>query len=294
LLQIIPCGVEQLDEMVRFIVRLNENEAHHIAYFGVGEVDVRSTLAECVILPLDGFFIARENDKLIGVFGVDADPEIGRAWLLGPLIEHDSWQSIADDLFARVNSIIPGGIYEQELFFDSRNNNLINFAERHHFYLRSETAICSLLRESYKPAPAYNNIINFTPQFFKSLEQLHDKLFPNTYYTAKQLVEKQDQDHQLLIAKDEDKLLGYLFGKIEKESAYVDFLGTVESARGKGVGAGLLASGLDWMFDRPSTHTVNLTVNSDNTPARNLYQKFGFVCERMTRGYRKQVSEKRK
>jgi putative acetyltransferase len=69
----------------------------------------------------------------------------------------------------------------------------------------------------------------------------------------------------------------------------VDFIGTDTSARGHGIGADLLAAGVDWMLSAPRTEKINLTVNADNIAARSLYEKFGFVTERIMRGYRKQV-----
>ena len=56
------------------------------------------------------FNLPMMDDQLVGVFGVDADPEIGRAWLFGPLIEHADWQSLADELYAASMKVIPDGI----------------------------------------------------------------------------------------------------------------------------------------------------------------------------------------
>jgi ribosomal protein S18 acetylase RimI-like enzyme len=87
-------------------------------------------------------------------------------------------------------------------------------------------------------------------------------------------------------------LLGYLFCKVEPDSGsgYVDFIGTALSTRGRGIGADLLVSGLDWMLSAPTTEKINLTVNADNVRARRLYEKFGFVTDRIMRGYRKRVA----
>jgi ribosomal protein S18 acetylase RimI-like enzyme len=105
------------------------------------------------------------------------------------------------------------------------------------------------------------------------------------------MVEKIDENHRLFLAVQDDRLLGYHFCKIEPASAsgYVDFIGTDASGRGRGTGADLLASGVDWMFSAPTTAKINLTVNADNIAARHLYEKFGFVIDRIMRGYRKRV-----
>jgi mycothiol synthase len=70
----------------------------------------------------------------------------------------------------------------------------------------------------------------------------------------------------------------------------VDFIGTDASVRGRGIGADLLVSGVDWMLSAPTTRKIGLTVNADNAPARHLYEKIGFVTDRVMRGYRKRVT----
>jgi ribosomal protein S18 acetylase RimI-like enzyme len=291
LIEIIPCN-EHSEELISFVARLNSDGAHHIGFFGEGEADIRASLAECLILPAEGFRLAYEDDQLIGVFGVDADPEINRAWLFGPLIENEDWHNIADQLYAEVLALIPVGIRDYDIFCDVQNTRMETFAVRHGFPLYSENAVLSLAREDYKSsAKRKAKIILYRERFFKQFEKLHKILFPKAYFTARQMVEKRNQHHQLFLAIDENHLLGYHFCKIEPESGsgYVDFIGTDLSARGRGIGADLLAAGVDWMLSAPTTKKISLTVNADNVAARSLYEKFGFVTERVMRGYRKQV-----
>lgn len=292
MISIVPC-LDRIEELIQFVARLNSDGAHHIGFFGDGEADVRSSLAECLIPTADGFMLAYDNDQLIGIFGVDADPEVNRAWLFGPLVNHTDWHTIADQLYEQVLSVIPAGIRDYDLFCDEQNVHMQEFAARHGFPLRSENAVMTLLREKYTPtAENMSQIISFDERFFNQFEKLHKVLFPNAYFTARQMVERINETHQLFLAMENENILGYHFCKIEPEaeSGYVDFIGTDESARGRGIGADLLASGIDWMLSAPSTKKINLTVNADNVPALGLYKKFGFVTERVMRGYRKQNS----
>ena len=291
-IQIIPCK-DHFEELIEFVTRLNSDGMYHIGFFGEGEADVRASLDECLIPTEDGFLLAYENNQLIGVFGVDADSEINRAWLFGPLVEHDDWHTVADKLYEQVLSVIPAGIRDYDLFCDEQNIHLQEFAERHGFPLRSENAVMTLQREKYIPtARNESKIISFDEGFFGQLEQSHKTIFPNAYFTARQMVEKINETHQLFLVIENDNVLGYHFCKIEPEaeSGYVDFIGTDSSVRGQGIGADLLASGIDWMLSAPSTKKINLTVNADNVPAISLYKKFGFVTNRVMRGYRKQVT----
>ncbi len=291
-MEIIPC-MDRFEELVGFVTRLNSDGAHHIGFFGEGIADIRASLAECLIPPADGFRLAYESDQLVGVFGVDTDSEIGRAWLFGPLVDHDDWHTIADQLYAEVLSLIPVDIRDYDLFCDVQNIHVEAFAARHGFPLRSENAVMTMLREGYKPAAKrQTQISTYQEDLFEQFEKLHKALFPNAYFTARQIVEKVDGNHQLLLVLEDVQLLAYHFCKIEPEAelGYVDFIGTDAAARGRGIGADLLASGIDWMLSAPSTKKVSLTVNADNVPARSLYEKFGFVTERVMRGYRKRIS----
>jgi ribosomal protein S18 acetylase RimI-like enzyme len=289
LIEIIACK-DRFEELVNFVARLNRDGPHHIGYFGDSEADIRSSLAECLIPPSEGFTMAYEADKLVGVFGVDADPEIDRAWLFGPLINHADWHEIADRLYAKVLSRIPVDICDYELFCDVQNINIEAFAVRHGFPLTSENALLTLLRDKYSPAAKRESqIIAYEEIFFDPLEKLHNTLFPTPYLTTRQMVERVNRHHQLFLAVEKHQLLGYHFCKIESESGYVDFIGTDSAARGRGIGADLLAYGVDWMLSAPTTKKISLTVNADNVPARTLYEKFGFVTDRVMRGYRKRI-----
>jgi ribosomal protein S18 acetylase RimI-like enzyme len=291
-MEIVPCK-DRFDELVQFAAGLNREGIHHIGFFGEDEADVRASLAECLIPPAEGFMMAYDQDRLVGVFGVDADPEINRAWLFGPLVEYADWHTIADRLYSSVLPLIPANIRDRDMFCAVQNVHIEEFADRHGFPLSSENAVMTLARGNYRPyAKRVSRVILYEERFFDQFEKLHDELFPNTYFTARQIVEKRDMNHHLILVVDDDRLLGYHFCKTEpeSESGYIDFIGTDSSARGRGIGADLLGSGVEWMLSAPTTKTISLTVNADNIPARNLYEKIGFVTTRVMRGYRKQVA----
>ena len=292
MINILPCK-DHLEELVHFVARLNSDGPHHIGFFGEGEADVRSSLAECLIPPGEGFMLAYEDDQLVGIFGVDADAEVNKAWLYGPLVGHADWHTIADELYESILPLIPVNIRDRLLFCDIRNIHMEEFAARHGFPLQAENALLVLRREDYKPSVMIKSQVSeYQESFFGQIDELHQRLFPNGSYNADQMATKINETHQVFIAIEDERLLGYIYCKIDPqaESGYVDFVGTDESARGRGIGADLLAAGMDWMFSAPTTRKINLTVNADNIVARNLYEKFGFVTERTMRGYRKQVN----
>jgi len=281
----------QFETMLAFIVQHNQAGEHHIGYYGLGESETRQTLAEFAPPLEESFLLAWEAGMLVGVFGADYDSEIDRAWLYGPLVAAPNWHEVADQLYAAVQEIIPAGIHEQELFFEQRNRRGMEFAARHNFPPRSENAVLYLERDAYQPSAApINRVRDYEAPFFEQFERLHKLIFPGTYFTARQIVEKLDADQRLLLAVENGQVLGYHFCKCEAALGYIDFIGVDSAARGKGLGRELLEAGIHWMFARPEIQRIDLTVNADNPAALHLYQKVGFRTRQILCSFRKSIN----
>src|SRR5688500_18931519 len=146
MIKITPCK-DRIDELVHFVTRLNSDGTHYIGFFGEGEADVRISLAECLIPPSEGFMLAYDDDQLVGIFGVDADAEVNKAWLYGPLVEYADWHLVADQLYEAVLPLIPVNIRDRILFCDVRNLHMEEFAGRGGFRLAEDSAILRLRRD---------------------------------------------------------------------------------------------------------------------------------------------------
>lgn len=287
---IVPCGEARFDELVGFVVQHNGDDANHIGYFGGGPADITSELRALTPPPAEGFRLAYDGDRLVGIMGVDADPVIGRAWLYGPLVIHADWQALADQLYAAVQPAIPPGISEHELFCDAANLNCQAFAARHGFFLRNESTTMSVSREQ-RALPAAEPATEFEPRHYPQFHDLHARLFPRTYYTAQQIVDRRGDLERLLIVARGDELQGYVFFKVDPDAGlgYIDFMGVAEHCRRCGVGTRLLATAVHRMFSRPEVLRISLTVTATNVPALQLYARAGFQRERTLRAYRKQI-----
>ena len=98
-------------------------------------------------LPIDeSFRLAIHSGQIVGVLGIETDPEIGRAWINGPLVRRLQWQAVADQLYAAALPAIPPGIGQQQIFCDGQNGNCRVCAARHGFELLNESAIMTLSR----------------------------------------------------------------------------------------------------------------------------------------------------
>jgi ribosomal protein S18 acetylase RimI-like enzyme len=291
-MEIIPCSEQRFEELVAFAARLNSDGAHHIGYFGELLASVRESLLELEPPAVETFRLAvDEAGQLVGIMGLEIDPEIGRVWLFGPLIEHAEWHAIADQLYQAARPMIPAEIHEYELFGDVQNTNLQEFAQRHTFSSLGEHVILELARADFVNPGLVSQVSEYQAPFFDQLEQLHTGLFPNTYFTTRQIVERQDENRKLFIVAEGDVLQGYIFCKREPETGegYLDFIGVAEPFQGRGLGRQLVAGGLEWIFSLAGIEKIAETVRASNQTALALYGRFGFVTKRMMQGYRLKV-----
>lgn len=279
-----------LEAIIHFVVRYNLQPHHHIGYFGASPADIEHTIRSLPSGPEERFVLAYEDNVLVGLLGIDDDLEVGRAWLLGPIIIHSDWQEIAGELYAAARALIQTGIREHELFCDAHNINCQTFAARHDFPMRGESAIYYITRDRFASLPPVT-AQEWQPRYFDQLHTLHNQLFPSTYVTTQQMVDKRDEHTKLLIAAEGDTLRGYIFAKAEPESGegYIDLIGVAEPYRRKGIGKKLIQAFLHWAASIPAIQQVILTVNADNTAAQQLYRALGFSQERIMRGYRKEI-----
>lgn len=115
-----------------------------------------------------------------------------------------------------------------------------------------------------------------------SINRLHASEFPRTYATTAQLL----AEYETLVYDDVDAgVTGYASGQIQDDgTGYVDFLAVDPHARGKGIGAGLLAG----LLARLDCSHFALTVAEENSTARRLFEEQGWRHEASFRAYRSQ------
>lgn len=91
----------------------------------------------------------------------------------------------------------------------------------------------------------------------------------------------------IIVARTDGKIVGMAYlvrGKFEKDR-HVAFLGIsiLKEFRGVGIGAGLIDKLMKWAEKQLGLEKISLTVFSTNSPAINLYRKFGFHEEGVSR-----------
>jgi ribosomal protein S18 acetylase RimI-like enzyme len=280
-----------LDEVISFVVRLNQDLTHTISYFGDTEEEIGADFA--ILQPPAGYgFVATSDEGHVsGFLGVEMDLELGRSWLFGPLVDHQDWDAIADQLYGASLSARPSEVTDQELFCHTQNTRVQEFAARHGFTFHAEGAVLTLDLSKYESQELFD-IVEFDETYSLQLATLHAELFPNTYYSAEQLINlSKEDDKTLLIHLNNGNLAGYVFIQARPASrdSYLDFVGVSQGYRRQGIGRALVLQAVEWAVVRPYVDKITLTVNNENEGAINLYHSLGFVTETVSRAYRKRV-----
>ena len=277
------------DAVIRLAARMNSKGETHIAYFDGSEETMVAYLDGLSPSPEEGFVVAYAGDTLIGCFGLEYDDEQNRTWLHGPVVDSPAWHTIADALYEAALAILPARIDDLELAFDLRHYRGIDFARRHGFEgWKAGSAVLVYTREQFA---------RITPRPCEGLQdahhaafmELHDLAFPNTYYTGKQMLDMRDDTYALLAETRDGSFAGSAFVEMQSpETGFIHFLATVPTLRGKGVGKALLEQAVHWVFAHTEAKDLALTVEVGNPTAIRLYERTGFVRERVIRGYRLQ------
>jgi len=282
-----------LEEAISLVTRLNQDLNHKIGYFGETREEIEADFS--TVQPPEGYsYIAiSDQGKVIGFFGIEMDLELGRSWQLGPLVEEQDWDAIAEQLYQAIMADLPPEISNQELYFHGQNVRLEKFALRHGFTYHAEGAVL-ILDVNQRQTRNAAGIIEFDVRYLSQLEILHNELFPNTYYSAEQLIKLDKEDDKYLrICQKNRSLVGYIFVQLRPASqdVYIDFLGVDQEHRRQGIAQDLVAQAVDWAVQKPYVERISLTVSGDNEAAIKLYHSMGFITQTVSRAYRKQRKE---
>ena len=261
-MKILSLTGSRLDEAVTFVTRIIQDSANHIGYFDETEKEIRAEVTAIQPPEGQGFIAIAGDGNLIGLLGAEIDKELGRCWLYGPLIDHQGWNSIADRLYDAILAILPKEICDQEIYCGSNNARVHEFAIRQGFAFHSEGVTLTLVDMQWNHIPELISPA-FNEKYSDEFTLLHARLFPNTYYSAKQLIKMaQDSHKQLFVHIKDGKLCGFVFIQAREVSrdGYIDFIGVDETARRHGIGKQLVACASNWALSLPQIDKITLTV----------------------------------
>ena len=261
---------------VDFAARLNVLTEHRIAFLGDTRREIANDLMGTYKVA-DTAVTAQRDGDIVGFLGADLDEELGRAYLYGPLVDDDAWDTVSDELYERTLALLPHGIDHLNLFYDLANRNLEAFARRHGFAHYKDNYQLGFERARLDSLPP-EGAEEAGPGHRDELVALHDRLFPATWLPGPKMFAEVDEHKKLFVRSDEERALGYVYATVEPATweATIEYVGTVEDARGRGIATALVASAMRWMFSFPQVGKTWLSLDRDNGAARRVYEKLGW------------------
>ena len=268
---------KDLEAIASFIGPLNIRPEHRIGYLGDTPAEVKGALLEYGAI--DRALIAREQGHMVGFMAVDVDEELDRSYLIGPLVEHARWQEIARRLVEDCLGLVPDGATKQlEMFFDLGNSSVAELGRSLGFETYKDVRVLRFDRGDLDGL-GRGAALPIASEHHDSVITLHDELFPNTHLPGTRMVAGLGDAKACFVRSDEDEVLGYVYLEVDDStgSASLEFVGTTEAARGRGIGADLVRTGLRWMFGFDSVSETWLVVDEDNAGAQHLYRSLGWT-----------------
>ncbi len=283
-------SASELAELARFVTRLQERPESAIPSLGRTAAEIAAQVegwgadwfARCTVAELDG--------EVAGFIGADVDTEIERAWVHGPLVTPSHWDELAERLLERsIATAAASGVHDLELLGDVANARLAELAGAHDFERRTPAYSLEIRREHILALPP-TSVPPFGDDHREALFELHETLFPGTYYSGAQLADQHRRGEATLLALVENgELVGYAAGRVDPAGGdgYLDFVGVAEAARGRGHGRTLVVAICRQLVVDPRCAKVALTVYEDNVSALALYDRLGFTRAASMVGYRR-------
>ncbi|KGP91987.1 hypothetical protein N780_15545 [Pontibacillus chungwhensis BH030062] len=270
-----------LKELAQFIAKLNQNPSTHIGYAGDEQVEIHDTLMSDFsdLDPSSSFSVCYVDGQIIGAIGVDVDlsDESGEVW--GPFIMEGTGYNLAERLWDELLVTLPTSINTFSFLIHKDNDPAQTFLTR------KEARKCQshiVLQATLAQKPEENiisMIFPYTASDFKAFNALHNALFPDTYFSAHTIINRLNQDRELLFAKDTSgEMKGYVY--IEANPAHgegsIEYIGVATQHRRKGLGKQLLTAALHHLFSYKSIQDISICVAKKNEAAISLYKRVGF------------------
>ncbi|MDQ0273544.1 GNAT family N-acetyltransferase [Cytobacillus purgationiresistens] len=265
----------QTKDLAHFLAKMNQQKQHHIGYCGDNEAEIMDTLLhDFSELPLgESFFTAYEKGKLIGAIGLDIDLEEKSAEVWGPFTDN---KETLDSLWNRICLHHDSTLNKVYFFINEENNQALTFMKKINAEHKSQHYIL-------KAEKGENNethlVIPYAHHYQEAFSRLHEQAFPNTYYSANEILDKLNEYNQLLLVPAEDEQIkGYVYIEAlpDHGEGNIEFISASPRFRRQGIGTLLLKAALSALFQHKEILTVSLCVGADNQMALSLYKAAGF------------------
>lgn len=273
--------IDHIKTVASFIAQHNQDAKQHVGYCGTDAEELLDTLLhEFSEGPVEQSWLAAYDDeRLVGVLGLDITSDDQEAEIWGPFIEHENWEQIALQLWESLLASIPFSLRSAYGFYNLHNQSAQAFMQKLGAQREGEHLLLSF---HHKDALSSLHV-EVSIEALDSLHErefitLHDEVFKHAYYNGASIMERQDPYNQVYGAVQDNKLLGYVYVEANPEHGDGDihFIAVNEAARGKGLGTALLQRALVFLTSHESIQQITLCVSLDNHGAISIYERAGF------------------
>jgi ribosomal protein S18 acetylase RimI-like enzyme len=288
-------GPDELDEVVAFVAAQQARPERSITYVGTEAAGIRAELDGLAPPWATTARVVRAAAGVTGAVAVEWDGELGRAWILGPWVagDDDAWSAGAGPLLDAALAQPPPAVTRYELCGDVAHRGLAALAAGRGW---SPTEVNHVLVVDAATAGTWapddggaGPLRPAGPDDTAGIAALHDVEFPDSYASARQLVDGQGDGSRTVLVADDGRggVAGYAAGEVHDDGeGYVDFVVVAPAARGTGLGRRLMVGLTRRLLDRAPLDRVALTVQDHRRPARALYERLGFRSDGSIVAYR--------
>ncbi len=234
-----------------------------------------------------------EAEQVVGAFGAEFDGDSRRAWLWGPFAQHgddepEAWLALCEQMYGQLLSTLPFEPLLLDGFIDQPFELGARLYQRCGHHLAKTIYVFTAQHPTVPIAPA-RLLPGLSPEFEAGFVTLFDRVFPDTFYTGAQVVDRVSKTEQVFIFSEQGRVLGFCHANINEgaNEGYIEFLGVDEEARRLGIGRLLLETAMHWLFVERNMPKIGLTTGDDNVSAHTLYRGLGFRLAHTGLAYRK-------
>lgn len=264
-----------------FIYNQNQTPENNCGYCSANMEQLTADIDELLSDNNSSIVCCYKDEILAGIaaFDLDFDRKCTEIW--GPFAADqfsDEFTSIANAIIEHTKAM-NRSVGELHFFTNRKNSRVMTFLENvganylgvhttyrltdNEFLDRHKTEFCTGL---------------IKPHQYKEFLNLHDRIFPNTYYTGSGIIKRLNDYNKLRVITGDDELTGYVYSEFDSVSkcGSIEFFGVAESKRRQGYGEVLLKDAVHDLFCNNNAASVELCVSSKNDSAINLYKRAGF------------------
>lgn len=284
---------DDLGTVAQYMSKVNAVLHMRSAYIETDEREILDYLEEIYMENPKAILFLEEGTEIIGAVAGDICCDNQTIEVIGPFISPHicNGEKYGQDMIEAMKALAPG--YRLQFFIDIKNMFIDQLILRNNG--KKTTQHCNMvleLQDWYKEDninKVPNNCIKYTngadeEKIIKhQIEELHDKLFPRSYYNGSTMMDMLDNNHIISYCVEEARVVSYASYNTEDEG-YLDFLGTNPMDRCKGYGSSLLQQVFSIVKSK-QCKKIKLCVGGENHNAIRVYEKLGFKVTERNQAY---------